>query len=61
MIGIGIDAVDVERLERVGGDHAVVDVLREELALRIVARVAEGSLSEVIRPEAEELRHLGNF
>ena len=50
------DALLVERRERVVGEHAVLEVVREELALRVVAREAERRLRQVVRAEREEVR-----
>ena len=47
------DAVAVEDLERVVGQHLRLDVDREEAA-RVVAREPEGGLREVVRAEGEE-------
>ena len=55
------DPVDVERLERVLLQHAVLEVVREELALCVVAREAERRLREVVRPEGEEIGVLGDL
>src|SRR5881628_687028 len=49
------DAVAVEHLEWVRGDDLLLDVLREEALLRVVARDAEDRLREVVRAEREEL------
>src|SRR4029453_12103378 len=49
------DAALVDRLERVPLEHAVLEVARQELALRVVAREAERRLREVVRPEREEV------
>src|SRR5215210_4279994 len=51
----------VERLEGVRLQHAVLEVVREELALRVVAREAERRLREVVRPEREEVGVLGDL
>ena len=53
--------VDVEHLERVALDHAVLEVAREELALGVVAREAERRLGEVVRAEGEEVGVLGDL
>ena len=45
------DALLVEGRERIVGQNAVLEVAREELALGIVAREAEGRLREVVRAE----------
>ena len=55
------DAGDVEHLERVLRKDLAVDVLHQELPLRIVARVAEGHLGQVVGAEAEELGMLGDL
>ena len=55
------DALDVERLERVLLEHAVLEVMRQELALGVVAREAERRLREVVRPEGEEVGLLGDL
>src|SRR5918998_393069 len=49
------DPRGVEDLERVLGEHLAVDVLHQELALGVVAAVAEAHLRQVVRAEAEEL------
>src|SRR4051812_178094 len=43
------DTFGVEHLERVALEHAVLEVEREELPLRVVARHAERRLREVVR------------
>src|SRR5262249_46406913 len=51
------DALGIERLERVGCEHAsllLVDVVRQEAA-GVVAREAHRSLCEVVGAEGEEL------
>src|SRR5205823_844430 len=45
------DAATVERLEGVLLEHVVLQVVREELALRVVTREPERRLREVVRPE----------
>ena len=55
------DPVLVEHLERVPLEDAVLEVVREELALRVVAREAERRLREVVRPEGEEVGLLGDL
>jgi len=51
-------ALDVEHLERVALEDALLEVVGEELPLRVVAGEAEGRLGEVVRPEREEVRQL---
>src|SRR3954469_18931705 len=55
------DTILVERLERVALEHAVLEVARQELALRVVAREAERGLGEVVRPEGEEVGMPGDL
>ncbi len=52
------DAVLVEHLERVVLEHARLQVVREELALGIVAGETERRLREVVRAEREEVGQL---
>src|SRR5438067_729623 len=54
------DAFLVERLEWVALDDAFLEIEREELALGVVARHAESRLRQVVRPEREEVRVLGD-
>ena len=54
-------AVAVKLREGVLLEDAHFDVLSEELAFRVVARVAEGGLREVVGSAAEELRVLGEL
>ena len=49
------DAVDVEGLERIRGEDAVLEVVRQEPPLRVVAREAERRLCQVVGPEREEV------
>src|SRR3954468_6625968 len=49
------DAVDVERLERISGEDAVVEIVRQETPLGIVAGEAERRLRQVVGAEGEEL------
>ena len=49
------DPVDVEGLERVRGEDAVLEIVRSGTALRVVAREAERRLCQVVRPEREEV------
>src|ERR1700693_1430783 len=51
----------VEDLERVPLEDAVLEVARQELALRVVAREAERRLGQVVRPEGEEVRVHGDL
>ena len=55
------DALAVEDLERVLRQDLAVDVLQQELALRVVAAEAVGHLGQVVRAEAEELGVLGDL
>src|SRR4029078_1770628 len=55
------DALLVENLERVALAHAVLEVARQELALGVVARKAQGSLGEVVGAEREEVGLLGDL
>ena len=55
------DARAVERLERVLLEHVVLQVVGEELPLGVVAREAERRLRQVVRPEGEEVRVLGDL
>ncbi len=49
------DAAYVQRLERVRSEDAVFEVVRQELALGVVAGEAERRLGQVVRAEAEEV------
>src|SRR5204863_1073285 len=51
----------VERLERVALEHALLEVVGEELALGVVAGKTERRLGEVVRPEGEEVRLAGDL
>ena len=51
----------VDRLERVPLEHAVLEVARQELALRVVPREAERGLGQVVRPEREEVGMFGDL
>ena len=55
------DPALVERLERVPLEHAVLEVARQELALRVVTREAERRLRQVVCPEREEVGVLGDL
>ena len=55
------DALDVDHLERVPLEHAVLEVPRQELPLRVVARERERRLRQVVRAEREEVRDLGDL
>src|SRR5437870_8590485 len=55
------DAADVERLERVLLEHAVLEIRREELPLGVVTREAKRRLREIVRPEGEEIGLLGDL
>ena len=55
------DAFAIERLERVPLEHAVLEVVRQELALGVVAREAERRLRQVVRAEGEEVRDPGDL
>ncbi len=50
----------VERLERRGGEHALVEVGGEERGFHVVAGEAPGGLGEIVGAEGEELRLLGD-
>src|SRR3954464_754807 len=50
----------VERLERRAVEDLPVDVLREDLALDVVAAEPEPGLGQVVRAEREEVRVLGD-
>jgi len=49
------DAADVDRFERVLLQNAVLEVVRQELPLRIVAGETKSRLRQVVRPEGEEV------
>src|SRR5438552_10737164 len=53
-------AVDVERLERRYGEHALLQVRREESGLDVVTREAPRGLRQVVRAEREELCSLSD-
>ena len=55
------DAVAVEDLERVALEHAVLEVVGEELPFRVVAREPERRLREVVGPERAEVGELGDL
>ena len=55
------DAVPVQLAEGIFLEHTLLDVLEQEFPLGVVARVSEGRLRQVVRPEAEELRVLGQL
>ena len=55
------DALLVDHLERVALEHAVLEVARQELALGVVAREAERRLSQIVRPEGEEVGLAGDL
>src|SRR4051794_8451899 len=55
------DAAFVDRLERIRLEDAVLHVEGQELPFCIVARHAERRLREVVRPEREEVRDLGDL
>src|SRR6187455_806666 len=55
------DTLSVEHLERVPLEDAVLQVVREELPLRVVAREAERRLREIVRPERAEVGVLGDL
>src|SRR5262249_42674801 len=55
------DSIAVERLERVAREDLVLEVVREELALGVVAREAERRLREVVGAEREEVGVLGDL
>mmetsp|Transcript_17127 Transcript_17127/g.40884 ORF Transcript_17127/g.40884 Transcript_17127/m.40884 type:complete len:872 (+) Transcript_17127:77-2692(+) len=48
-------ALPVKLLKRAARQDAALDVRRQELGLRVVAREAKGHLRQVVGPEAEEL------
>jgi hypothetical protein len=54
------DALAVEELERVRRQHLLLQVIGDEAA-DVVAREAERHLREVVGPEREELRGLGDL
>ena len=49
------DAVLIDRLERISGKDAALEVLGQELP-DVVPREPVGHLSQIVRPEREELR-----
>src|SRR5258705_8323174 len=49
------DAVEVDHLERVALEHTVLEVARQELPLRVVARERERRLRQIVRAEGEEV------
>src|SRR5581483_3665594 len=49
------DARDVERCERIRAKDPVLQVVRQETTLRIVAREPERGLRQVVRAEREEV------
>ena len=51
----------VEDLERVALEHAVLEVVGEELPFRVVAREPERRLRQVVRAEREEVGVLGDL
>ena len=55
------DAVGVDGLERVRLQQALFEVGGHHPALDVVAAEAEGHLGEVVRPEGEEVRLLGDL
>src|SRR5207249_6031354 len=55
------DAGAVDRLERIVREDALLDVVQEELRLRVIPAVPHRRLGEVIRPEREEFRMAGDF
>src|SRR2546425_1048 len=54
------DPVAVDRLERVVREDALLDVVQEELRLRVVAAVPHRRLGQVVRPEREEFGVMGD-
>src|SRR3989475_5229679 len=54
-------ALAVNRLERVVRQDALLDVVEQELGLRVVAAIPHRRLREVVRPEREELRVPGDL
>src|SRR5438132_6615362 len=52
-------AAHVECLERILLEDPVFEIERQELPFRVVAREAERRLSQVVRPEGEEVGLLG--
>src|SRR2546422_5108235 len=55
------DPVAVDCLERVARENPLLDVIEEELWLRVIAAVSHRSLREVVRPEGEEFGVAGDF
>src|SRR5213594_187046 len=55
------DPVAVDRLERVARQNPLLDVIQEELRLRVIAAVSHRRLREVVRPEGEEFGVAGDF
>ena len=55
------DTVDVDRLERIVLEQAVLEVEGQEPSLGVVARHAEGRLGQVVRAEREELGVIGEL
>ena len=58
------DALLVDHLERIPLEDSVLEVVREKLALSVVAREPERRLCEVVRAEGEEVgvrSNLANF
>ena len=55
------DAFLVERLERIPVDHAVLEVVGQELALGVVAGDAHRRLGQVVGAEGEEVGELGDL
>ena len=55
------DAGLIERLKGIVGEDALLEVVGEELALRVIAGESERGLREIIRAEGEEVRVLGDL
>src|SRR2546421_737036 len=55
------DPVAVDCLERVARENPLLDVIEEELWLRVIAAVSHRRLREVVRPEGEEFGVAGDF
>lgn len=51
----------INRSERIVGQQVLGQVLRDELALHVVAAEAEGGLGEIVGAEGEEVGLLGDL